>query len=694
MIADNLSKRILAPAGPLRITHPWISLLVLYVLGFIFRFTLSLIILQGPTVQIDESLYINIAKSLAAGEGIAYRSQPVPYPYILYPLLLSPLYLFSLPFDLYRVVQFYNSLLIATSVFPVFLFAKDYSGSHRKAFLASALTLLMPDMQMTGFQMAESLIWPLSLWLVFFAYRMFSLAERRLLNGILTGVFTALLFWTKPGTIAMGLVLLLAALTLGEKSDIRCRRVPAISGFAACGGLIFLFYTLYVFVFGYDFSFLGLYRKQLTVLSAKWIAAVAEFSFLQLFLFAVSCGGIFFLFPYLCLKEYNKEQKSFVLALSLGLVVTAFGTAAFVDMFQWNQSFTNPQLHLRYMAMFVPVMVVFSLSAKWPGQAGRRPALLSLSVLAFLVLFPGPAVGFVNGISTYIDSLSLSAWLGDIFIPSYMGSLLSGIFIIFLVFSILQVFRGKSALQRYSLIFLVFFLIYNGVCGYIACSVYSDSAGYGRDAVEMNSLLEPVSEEVLIVTQQNYHDTRSYTLESRLRKPYQQATLDALIDALSETGGIYSPFIPEDQDPNVGNHPTPETDTFLFGITVADHVEFSSSADVQKSQNGWYSLVHVPEGSRIADTMLRGIDTQTLHENEPARLYVFDSSRYKNGKLTLHLLAYAEDGPVELEIHNAGQTQIFTITEKSKQTLVSLREGETIITAHGGDVLIPTYWTE
>ena len=146
--------------------RPWLFVLCIYLLSIVVRFSLAFFFRHGPTVQIDESLYINIAKSLAAGEGIAYRSQPVPYMYIFYPILLSPLYFSPLPFDLYRVIQLYNAVLISSSAFPIYLFAKEFIGSRKKAFLASSLTLLMPDLQMAGFLMSESVVWPLSLWLI------------------------------------------------------------------------------------------------------------------------------------------------------------------------------------------------------------------------------------------------------------------------------------------------------------------------------------------------------------------------------------------------------------------------------------------------------------------------------------------------------------------------------------------------
>ena len=667
---------------------------VLYLLSVSARFILAFFFRHGPTVQIDESLYINIAKSLAAGEGIAYRSQPIPYMYIFYPLLLVPVYLFPLPFDLYRVVQLYNAVLICSSVFPIYLFAKDFSGSRRKALLASSLTLLMPDMQMAGFQMAESVIWPLSLWLIFFSCRLFLSDEKKLLYGVLTGMFTALLFWTKPGAVTMGLVILLSALIFPDAAKSRKRHSSALAGLVVCVGLIIFFYALYVFVFGYDFSLLGLYKKQLTQVSVSWFAAVAVFSLFQLIMFVFACGGVCFVIPYACFRNFDASRNCFLSAFTIGLVATAIGTAAFVDMFLWNGSFTNPQLHLRYMAMFVPVMIVFSLAVN-PQDKKNLPLAVSLAVVAIFSIFPGGFVGFVKGESTYIDSLALSAWLDDFNVPYIFGIILSALLVLFLVLLSFQVTRGKltPVLQKTYIALLALFLLYNNVCGYIACNSHPDLNQYGPDAVEINTILEDLPQQVLIVTQQSYNHPLSYFLESRIRKPYQQITLDALIESLVNTNGVYTPFIPEDQAPNVGNHLTPDTDTFLFGASVAEHVEFSNSVSLQKSQNENFTLTRVSAGSRLADTMLYGLDMNSLCEGESAQFYVFNTSRYKNGQLALTIVACSAAGSASLVIENSGRQQTIPLSSKPYPFRLSIREGETAITAQGGDVSILTYST-
>ena len=694
MKLDNKNSLISPAAKQILSLSPGIILLIIYLLSIAVRFSLAFLFRHGPTMQIDESLYINIAKSLAAGEGIAYRSQPIPYMYIFYPIVLAPLYLFPLPFDLYRVVQLYNAVLISTSIFPVYLFAKDFSGSRKKALLASALTLLMPDMQLAGFQMAESVVWPLSLCLIFFSCRLFLSDDKKILYGVLTGLLSALLFWTKPGAIAMGLVLLLSALFLPEDTEFRKRRHAALTGLIVCVSLIVSFYALYVFVFGYNFSLLGLYKKQLTQVSGSWFAAVAEFSLLQLILFAIACGGVCFVLPYACFRTYDASRKCFLSAFTVGLVVTAIGTAALVDMFLWNGSFTNPQLHLRYMAMYVPVMVVFSLAANLPN-AKKLPLVVFLSVVAVLSVVPGGSVGFVKGESTYIDSLALSAWLSDFNVPYIAGIILSVLLVLYLIFLSFWALHRKltPVVQKICFAFLTLFLLYNNICGYIACNSHPDLKNYGADAVEMNLLLESRPEEVLIITQQSYDNPFSYFLESRIRKPYQQVTLDALAESLSKTKGVYSPFIPEDQSPNVGNHSTPETDTFLFGAFVAEHVEFSPSVSLRKSQNENFTLAQVPDGNPLASTILHGLDANNLSEGNSAQLFVLDESRYKNGRLPFSLLAYARENAASLVIENAGKQQVITLSPRPNTYKISLLPGDTVLTAQNGDVVILTYQT-
>ena len=105
-------------------------LLAIYVLSFAVRLVCALLFRKNPLVVIDENLYTNLARFLSDGFTVSYRGQPIDYPSLLYPLLLCPVYLLErlLGGDIFRWIQVFNCLLMASSVFPAYLFAKDFSG--------------------------------------------------------------------------------------------------------------------------------------------------------------------------------------------------------------------------------------------------------------------------------------------------------------------------------------------------------------------------------------------------------------------------------------------------------------------------------------------------------------------------------------------------------------------------------------
>lgn len=678
------------------IKHLPLILTGIWLFGVLVRFIMAHIFRHGPTVIIDESLYTNIARSLAAGEGIAYRSQPVPYLYIFYPLMLIPLYLFRLPFDLYRTTQLWNAMLMCSSVFPIFLFAKDYTRDKKKALLCAGIILLMPDMAMAGYLMTECVVWPLSIWLMFFSYRMIAGEKKTWRYGILTGVMSALLFWTKPGAVAMGAAILLTVLILAIRAKDNEKTKAAIVGIAVLLGMIIAFYLLYVFGFGYEMSVLGLYDKQLTKVNGKWILAVAEDTLLQLLLFAIACTGVYFIFPYAFYKDYSAAQKHFIIAFSAGLVVSAIGTAALVDMYQWNGSFTNMQLHLRYMAMYVPIMFVLSQDIRERKEKNGRGVYIALLVMTILIIFPGARIGFVRGESTSIDSMALSGYLKAEGRFSELTGIILLIITAFFVSSVLRELMKRGISKKLQYIctgFFAFLLLFNSISAYFAGNIPA-TAGIMQDAREANHWLEEQEGEVLGVTQKYYNNIKTYWEESQFRKPMQQVTIENLIVSLNMTDGVYKPFVPVDQAPNRGNHSTPKTNTFLLGATIAEHIELSKDVTAQETENKLFTLAQAEEGKPLADSMLFGLDENLLAEGNQAKLYIFDESRFDDGKLKLIVSAAAKKEGTTLEVTSGGKKGTIHLSTEVQDYELTFESGTPVFDAVGGDVEILTYRTE
>lgn len=666
----------------------------MFLASAVLRFVLALLFRHGPTVIIDESLYINIAKSLALEGKIAYRSQPVDYMYIFYPLLLTPLYLLKLPFDMYRVIQLYNALLISTCVFPAYMFAQEFTGSERKALLCAGFTLLMPDMAMAGFMMSECVIWPLSLWVFYFALRLYKNEGNTLRYGILAGVFTALLFWTKPGSLAFGAVLLILALVTALKEKEKAVLRGALAGIGTLALLIAAFYCLYVFCFGYDMSVLGLYDKQLTEVNGHWIAGASEASVLQVLMLAMAAGGIYAVFPFAYLKEYDPVQKKFITATAAGIIVAAIGTAVLVVMYQWNESLTNMQLHMRYMAMFVPVLFIFSQPIACRKSGASKGTLIALAVMALLIIFPGARVGSVLGESTNIDSMALAAFFRSKRIDSAWGIITIICSVTFIVFLMMELSRELSpSLKKICKAYFFAFLLINNICVCLSGNVQVDSK-QKEDALAANRMVEEEEGKVLGVTQQYYNEIMTYWLETRIRRPIQHVTIDNMVVAMENTNGVYAPFVPIDQTPNINNGETPQVNALLLEATIVEHLELNPELETEKTPNGINTLVHLKEDERWADTMLFGMNKNTLAEGKTATLCVFDEERLASEQLEVSVTAYAKTEGTKLVVNYGGKSFEIELSPEESEYVFTLSSGSISFTAKDGDAEIITYSTK
>ena len=612
---------------------------LLFIAAFLVRALLAFLFRKAPTITIDESLYTNIARSLAWEGKLAYRGQPIDYPYLFYPLLLTPVYWLQslLGGDIYRYVQVFNTLLITSSVFPAFLFARDFTGDDRKALLTAGIVALMPDMIMGAYLMTECVLWPLALWMTFFAYRMFS--ARGAKYGYLTALCAGLMFYTKPGAIVMGAVLLLIqlveAVAKNRKAILKTALPIALLLVIIAGAFL-----IYKMLYAAPSSVIGLYEKQTSDWRAADTLVAAEATLLTVFLFAFACCGIFGIVPFAFLRDYERDERRFILGYSCGVLAAILGTAIFVVPYTWDSSLGTLPLHLRYCSMFIPAYFVFSIHAqRSKGKIGKP---LKVALIAFVVLciFPGVRAGFVKDFSNAIDSITLASFSttslleGDIF-----GTILTVITVLFALYLFFSLSLGWTPkVVRMCTLFLSFFLLFNNTCAYIISFVSVDST-LGDDALEVNEILD-TEYPCLGIMQRDYDDIYSYLLESRLNRPMQQVTIDQMSVIMQTTGGIYNPFTPIDQSPNVGNGPTPDTSVFVLGYKIAEQMELNDSVQSKTTTNGHYTIVHISEGERWVDSMMYGINRQKLHAESEASLLIFDESRIIDGYVHLSISAY------------------------------------------------------
>ena len=655
---------------------PFSRVILLFVASFILHTILNILVHENATVVIDEGLYTNIARSLAWEGKLAFRGQPVNYPYLLYPFLLVPIYRLNglLGGDVFRTIQVFNTLLITSSVFPAYCFARDFTKDSRKSLIAAAIVALVPDMMMGGYGMTECVIWPLSLWMVFFCYRFYQTGGLK--YGLLTALFTGLMFSAKPGAIAAGAVMLTVHFIRSFRiSRERVRNsVLSLLLLLVSVGVV---YGIFLLFYGQQDSLLGLYTKQTEEWKPEDALVAAEAVFLLILLFIFACGGIFGLFPVITLKEYEKTKRHFILAFVLGVLTAIVGTAVFVVPYKWSGQLGELPLHLRYCSMFVPVMYIFTADRDLESPK-HKPLMIALAVFSVLSLFPGVRAGFVDGETGVIDSVTLDAFVnsrklnGDV--TGWILTVCTVVFSVLLMYRFSQLsgsgalkrkdayLQQKRMLVRFATAGFALFVLFNSVCAYVSASIYIDPT-VSQDALEVNQ--KTADRECLGVTQRYYDDIYSYWLDSRLSRPMQQVTIDQMFIEMEKSGGVYSPFVPVEQSPNVNNHATPDTDTLVLGMTIAEHMELSDSVTAEKTANGHFTIVRIQPSRRWADTMMYGLDDNALYPSVPAYIEIFDDGRNTDGQLAIRITASGSGtlyvNNVEITLDRQARTYELTI---------------------------------
>ncbi len=628
------------------------KIVLLYLAASALYAALAVILRNVPNIVIDESLYTNITRGLLAGQ-LTYRGQPVLYPYLLYPLALVPVYRLQalLGGDIYVWVKVFGALLICSSVFPVYLLAKDVTGEEKKAFLASALTALIPDMLMCSLEMSESLIWPLALWMMYFAWRLIRLNSVRC--GVLTGLFAGLLFAAKPGAVAMGAAFHTALLILRIRKKAPLRAV--LAGIGTMLGVILLVYAVYMFVFGRDFSLAGLYAKQTSDWDASHLIPVALGLIGLPLAFIMSGAGFFVLLPYLRRDRSDENRSALLFCATAGLITAMAGTAVFVVPYQWNGTVGDISLHTRYLSMYLPVWFILTLdSLSGKNLPVRSASLAAIPLLALgLKLALAPAQGSVVDtvtLGSFIHSVSLDGTVtGVIFTAALSG------FMLYAGYKAKSCASSKSRspLGKILVIGLAVSLLFNSVCAAVGLR-YKAGEDIIADARQLDGWIRELPEEPLGITQRRYSDVLTYYQESRLTRPMQQITMDQAVSSMNETNGIYRPLVPVDQSPNTGNGLTPDTSYIVLGQTVGSQLELSDVAASRMTDHGIYTLVTVPEGDRWVDSMLYGIDENVLFADTESILLLFDPPA-ENAVLRLNVTAPSAD--TEMTFTQGGQTE-------------------------------------
>jgi hypothetical protein len=152
-----------APARSLvRAVPVWAWLSGIVAVSAVVRFVFAVRI-EAPWIMVDELIYSELAKGLAAGDGFAIRGVPTNAYGFVYPLLIAPAYwLFdSLP-QAYEAVKAINAFVVSLAAIPAFFLARRVLPTGL-SILAALLAVALPSLAYAGQVMTENVFYPLFL---------------------------------------------------------------------------------------------------------------------------------------------------------------------------------------------------------------------------------------------------------------------------------------------------------------------------------------------------------------------------------------------------------------------------------------------------------------------------------------------------------------------------------------------------
>lgn len=117
----------------------------------------------SPRTFPDEYLYAALARSLAAGDGLAVRGAPARFPAPLEPLLTAPLWLAGDAGTAYRLTQALHVAAMSLAALPVYWLARRVGVTSRQALGCGAFTVALPSLVFSSYITADAVAFPLAL---------------------------------------------------------------------------------------------------------------------------------------------------------------------------------------------------------------------------------------------------------------------------------------------------------------------------------------------------------------------------------------------------------------------------------------------------------------------------------------------------------------------------------------------------
>lgn len=623
-------------------------LLLIYTGSVIIRYLLALATKNCPTVYIDEYLYYSLGRSIATEGSLLFLGQPANYSYIIYPLILAPVYmLFGHGTDYFRVIELWNIILMSLTVFPFFGLCNARVRKRRTSLWLTGLFMLLPQFILGEFIYSEAIIYPLFFTLMYCIYGYLKKSKTKYMIWI--GILGALLYYTKPGAMLPAVI---ALLLFAGKAIFGKSRKSGMNILVGAGCLAVTFIAIKLLteqVLGYRGALLSVYDDQVIASLNGNIEYFFNAAGKYPYYFMLAGGIMPFMVSLWHYSEYDTEDKHYFLFLIICSVLTVIGTAWLI-----NRPEQKDILYMKYVEMYLPILWIYIVVPANDNQETLDRPHKVQKLLSYLLLIYITVCTVVWGCTTgmgasYESHFQIS--LAFLFVENSMGII--NIIIVFLagatLFLLVRNEENKTVI-RVCGVLVVLLILMNNILGYITTGQNTDK----KLADETKEIHQVIGDrEYVHVYAENQCD---YGLDVNSCHNIFRVTDYDFMDIMQQNHGVYAPFIPNSARGMTAVNPTPDTDMLIIDEKVYKRIKLSNLTTSFISSDNSFQVVSLTPNERVIDCVL----DKSLHSAYSLTIF--------NDEWLYHPIT------IRLEIESKTD-QVMSITA-NEQFTVPMREGK------------------
>jgi len=180
--------------------HPWKTLIITYFVFVGMKIAFSLAVLS-PVAPSDEYRYLKVAQSFWHGQGFQINGIPSHHTPPLYPITISPAYIFNDMMHVAAAISVINSIVSSLVILPAFLISREFLDKKNSIVIAILVSISCCGIYWFFKILSQNLWCPLILFTLYILYK--AAFERGYKFKILGGVFVGLCFLTKYNSIVL-----------------------------------------------------------------------------------------------------------------------------------------------------------------------------------------------------------------------------------------------------------------------------------------------------------------------------------------------------------------------------------------------------------------------------------------------------------------------------------------------------------